>query len=259
MSESDNPRVIVLAYDNNRQWLNEVEDNLALLANQLIPGQKLGVITANYQTRALTVLGDIRPHALITNPQLFSVLARQYKEFLSPQLSTVVVADPLERGNNHREFDRSYQYPFKAEDDIEKIRHLEQFEAAAFLRRPFELDRLAFDILVNAKARQTPLPPTLQLGDVLVNLAKSFLVHKDSIKFKLTQTEAKLLSEFIRGQGRLMKPAEILVKTWGPAYEDEILYLRVCIDRLRSKLEPNPNQPQLIKNEIGVGYYLTPN
>ena len=46
----------------------------------------------------------------------------------------------------------------------------------------------------------------------------------------------------------------ILASVWDPADRDHVEYLRVYIRQLRKKLEDDPDQPQYILNEPGVGY-----
>ncbi len=41
---------------------------------------------------------------------------------------------------------------------------------------------------------------------------------------------------------------------WGPGYINQSQYLRVFIAQLRKKLEPDPNRPEMILTESGVGY-----
>jgi len=45
---------------------------------------------------------------------------------------------------------------------------------------------------------------------------------------------------------------------WGPEYGEESEYVRVFIRQLRSKIEENPSNPQLIRTETRVGYRLVP-
>ncbi len=46
----------------------------------------------------------------------------------------------------------------------------------------------------------------------------------------------------------------LLQRIWGAAYGGEAEYLRVYINRLRQKLEPDPANPRYILTEPGVGY-----
>ncbi len=49
---------------------------------------------------------------------------------------------------------------------------------------------------------------------------------------------------------------QILKSVWGPAHVEDTAYLRVYINQLRQKLEPEPAAPRLILTEPGVGYRL---
>jgi two-component system KDP operon response regulator KdpE len=53
-----------------------------------------------------------------------------------------------------------------------------------------------------------------------------------------------------------MLNTELLSKVWGPEYRDDLQYLRVWVSRLRSKLEPDPSNPVIIKTLQGIGYLL---
>ena len=46
----------------------------------------------------------------------------------------------------------------------------------------------------------------------------------------------------------------LLQSIWGPEYGGEAEYLRVYINRLRQKLEPDPTSPRYLLTEPGVGY-----
>jgi two-component system KDP operon response regulator KdpE len=48
----------------------------------------------------------------------------------------------------------------------------------------------------------------------------------------------------------------LLTAVWGPNAVGQTHYLRVYVAHLREKLEANPNQPELIITEPGVGYRL---
>jgi two-component system, OmpR family, KDP operon response regulator KdpE len=52
----------------------------------------------------------------------------------------------------------------------------------------------------------------------------------------------------------VLRHETLLAKVWGREYVDELDYLRVYIRRLRRKLEPDPERPQHILTEHGLGY-----
>jgi two-component system KDP operon response regulator KdpE len=73
---------------------------------------------------------------------------------------------------------------------------------------------------------------------------------------KLTQTEYGLLRLFVQHAGRILTHRQILREVWGPNADEETNYLRVYITGLRKKIEANPQMPELIVTEPGVGYRL---
>ena len=55
-------------------------------------------------------------------------------------------------------------------------------------------------------------------------------------------------------EGRVMTHSNLLAKVWGQEYVEEVDYLKVYIRRLRTKLDDDPQNPELIHTERGVGY-----
>jgi two-component system KDP operon response regulator KdpE len=51
-----------------------------------------------------------------------------------------------------------------------------------------------------------------------------------------------------------MSHETLLSKVWGPEYRDELQYLRLYINYLRQKIEPDPSSPRYILTERGIGY-----
>jgi two-component system KDP operon response regulator KdpE len=71
---------------------------------------------------------------------------------------------------------------------------------------------------------------------------------------RLTPKEFELLRHlFVRG-GKPVPHRELLQAVWGPDYGDETDYLRVFINHLRKKIEPDPARPKYILTEPWIGY-----
>jgi len=79
-------------------------------------------------------------------------------------------------------------------------------------------------------------------------------VKKNNELLKLTATEFELLALFFKNEGRVLTHQYLLKEIWGPGYLDQTQYLRVFIAQLRKKIETEPNQPEFIITESGVGY-----
>lgn len=82
--------------------------------------------------------------------------------------------------------------------------------------------------------------------------ARSF--YRNQTLIKLTSTEFNLLALLIHNEGRVLTHRYLLKEIWGAGYQTETQYLRVFIGTLRKKLEVNPDLPNHILTESGVGY-----
>ena len=71
---------------------------------------------------------------------------------------------------------------------------------------------------------------------------------------ELTPIEFRLLHYLARNNGRVLTHEQLLSTVWGYDYEGYSNQVAVYIRRLRSKLEPNPNEPRHILTARGVGY-----
>ena len=113
------------------------------------------------------------------------------------------------------------------------------------LKRPF----------ITSQNNPTLKPKTLNFGNISINLIKK-RVLKDSTPIKLTPIEFKLLSLLIHNAGKELSRKTILDNLWGytPERYVDTRIVDVHISRLRSKLENNPSNPDLILTIRGVGY-----
>ena len=73
-------------------------------------------------------------------------------------------------------------------------------------------------------------------------------------RLNLTPTEYHLLSELVRNEGKVLTHSTLLEKVWGSEYKDDPSFVKKYVHRLRSKIEPDASNPQMIINERGVGY-----
>ncbi len=70
----------------------------------------------------------------------------------------------------------------------------------------------------------------------------------------LTPKEFELLRQLVTNAGRPMTHRRLLQAVWGPDYGDEPEYLRVMVNQLRKKIEPDASRPRYILTEPWVGY-----
>ena len=93
-------------------------------------------------------------------------------------------------------------------------------------------------------------------GELQIDFVARTVKKKDEL-IKLTVTEYKLISLFVRQAGKVLTHQYLLREVWGPGYINQSQYLRVFVAQLRKKIEDDPNRPVLIITEPGVGYRFT--
>jgi two-component system KDP operon response regulator KdpE len=99
--------------------------------------------------------------------------------------------------------------------------------------------------------------PTFVSQNLTINFDKRLVTVKDQA-VRLTPKEFELLRYLVANQGRSLGHRRLLQAVWGPDYGDETEYLRVFINQLRKKIEPDPRHPLYIHTEPWVGYRFEP-
>jgi len=150
-----------------------------------------------------------------------------------------------------------YQKPIiilSVRDDEENVVKALDSGANDYLRKPFILNELLARLRLCQRLTQPQASePILQFG----NLKIDFPAHVVSLagsEVKLTATEFDLLKLLALNAGKVLTHKQILAEVWGPKASENTQYLRVYVGHLRQKLEKDPNQPELIITEPGVGY-----
>jgi two-component system KDP operon response regulator KdpE len=141
------------------------------------------------------------------------------------------------------------------ESESDKVAALDH-GADDYLTKPFGIDELLARIRValrHAVQIQTQQKTVITAGPLEIDLV-GFTVKRAGVEVKLTATEFKLLAYLAANAGRVLTHRGILTNVWDPADADHVEYLRVFIRQLRKKLEDNPEEPQHILNEPGIGY-----
>lgn len=93
----------------------------------------------------------------------------------------------------------------------------------------------------------------IKAEDLTIDLAKRKVMLK-KIAVDLTTKEFDLLVYFARHPGRVFSRAQLLDQVWGYGHDGYEHTVNSHINRLRTKIEENPAQPQYILTVWGVGY-----
>lgn len=134
-----------------------------------------------------------------------------------------------------------------------------------YVTKPFGVEELLARI--RAVTRRAVAPdggvPEVRVGQWTVDLADRRVTgvggaDAASGEVKLTPTEWKLLEAFVRHPGKLIGQRQLLTEVWGPANTGDTSSLRLYLNRLRRKLEPDPSRPRHLITEPGLGYRFEP-
>jgi two-component system KDP operon response regulator KdpE len=125
-----------------------------------------------------------------------------------------------------------------------------------FVTKPFSMPELLARI--RAALRRVPTNPALELQRIKLDHMEidfsSRHVTGPGRDVHLTPKEFDLLSYLIAHPNRTLPHRELLRAVWGADYGDEVEYLRVFVNRLRWKIEPDRAEPRFLVTQAWVGY-----
>ncbi len=139
-------------------------------------------------------------------------------------------------------------------DDEESIVYALDNGASDYVTKPFRTNELLARIRSCLNRNKSVDQHTvLTFDNIQIDLIGRIVKNNNEI-IKLTSTEYKLLVLFAQNEGRVLTHQYILKEIWGLGNQNDTQYLRVFVGTLRKKIELNPNKPQHIITESGVGY-----
>jgi len=143
----------------------------------------------------------------------------------------------------------------REESDI--VRGL-QLGADDFIPKPFRRHELTARIEAVLRRSRPDTPDegvVYEIGDLVIDQVR-WEVRRGEEAVHLTPTEFNLLLMFARNAGRPISHREILTTVWGESHESNLNLLKVYIRQLRRKIEDDPDRPQRILTQRGIGYRL---
>jgi two-component system, OmpR family, KDP operon response regulator KdpE len=122
-----------------------------------------------------------------------------------------------------------------------------------YVTKPFDLEELIARIRAIERRSASGDARVFDLGEVMIDLNQRE-VRRGGETLHLTAKEFRLLDCLIAHSGQVVSHRKLLQEVWGPDYGAELEYLRVFINQLRRKIEPDPSHPKYILTELSAGY-----
>mgnify|MGYP002719236901 FL=1 len=137
-------------------------------------------------------------------------------------------------------------------DTVDVVLGLES-GADDYITKPFKPRELIARI--RARLRQTTEEPSeiLEIGDLLIDVPQH-IVTRGTEEINLTPLEFDLLVELARKPHQVHTREELLESVWGYRNASDTRLVNVHVQRLRSKIERDPENPEIVLTVRGVGY-----
>jgi len=139
-------------------------------------------------------------------------------------------------------------------DEAGKVQALD-LGADDYVTKPFGMDELLARMraALRHQLQTHGERPVFRLGDLSVDLVRRIVKVRDK-EVKLSPKEYDLLRILVQHAGKVLTHKFLLGELWDDLTDAQ--YLRVYVRQLRQKIEADPEQPQYILTETGIGYRL---
>ncbi len=154
-----------------------------------------------------------------------------------------------------------------ASDVVDRVAGLE-VGADDYVTKPFDLRELRARIKSvlrrrGAPARPSPAVPAagparVAIGELALDLGARALVDAAGREIPITAMEFDLLRVFVERPNQVLSRDQLLTLTRNREWEPFDRSIDIRIARLRRKVEPDPERPQLIRTVRGTGYMFVP-
>ena len=139
-------------------------------------------------------------------------------------------------------------------DEAGKVQALD-LGADDFVTKPFSMEELLARMRA-ALRHQLQVHgerPVFRVGDLSVDLVRRIVKVRDN-EVKLSPKEYDLLRLLVQHAGKVLTHKFLLGELWEELVDAQ--YLRVYVRQLRQKIEADPERPQYVLTETGIGYRL---
>jgi two-component system response regulator MtrA len=122
-----------------------------------------------------------------------------------------------------------------------------------YVVKPFKPKELVARIRARVRRFEEPAPEALTIGDLSIDVA-GHVVSRDGEPIALTPLEFDLLVCLARKPWQVFTREVLLEQVWGYRHAADTRLVNVHVQRLRSKVEHDPENPDIVVTVRGVGY-----
>jgi two-component system, OmpR family, response regulator MtrA len=137
-------------------------------------------------------------------------------------------------------------------DTVDVVLGLES-GADDYIVKPFKPKELVARIRARMRRYDEPAPEQLDLGDLTIDVA-GHTVRRAGEVINLTPLEFDLLVCLARKPWQVFTREVLLEQVWGYRHAADTRLVNVHVQRLRAKVEKDPEQPEIVLTVRGVGY-----
>lgn len=213
-----------------------VDDDKALaeMLTLVLEGEGFETITAVDGSEALELFVSERPDLILLDVML-------------PFMSGIEVCERIREGSG---------VPIimlTARTDTDDIVRGLEAGADDYVVKPFNPAELIARVRARLRESQESENEILRAGDLTIDVGAHEVRRGDS-PIQLTPLEFDLLAILARKPQQVFSRELLLEKVWGYQYKADTRLVNVHVQRLRAKIEADPDQPKVVLTVRGVGY-----
>jgi len=141
-------------------------------------------------------------------------------------------------------------------DTVDVVLGLES-GADDYIVKPFKPKELVARMRARLRRNEVPTNDVVEIADLVIDTA-GHVVSRDGKAIGLTPLEFDLLTALARKPGHVFTREQLLEQVWGYRHAADTRLVNVHVQRLRAKIERDPERPEIVLTVRGVGYKAGP-